>query len=259
MTRLAWLCLGLAACSSHRPGGVGGDDAPGQRDAAIDSGGGDDGGGDDAGGGTDGGGGTEAGGGTDAGTDAGMIDAMQLTDASSGPLTGGPCLSGAAGVTAYRIRWAGNGAGSTAYPVYEKNGLPDHSRDHAGAYGYQIGFTPTWDDPFLAAGGLQLDGSDFVDLEITTAGISSISNATLSILGRSFNTTASGSFNWQTFDGTGSTPTNSVSNSAPYQWYSADMTTEISPGDTGVLIRIKAGGGSGSLIVNRIELCMTAN
>ena len=37
------------------------------------------------------------------------------------------------------------------------------------------------------------------------------------------------------------------------------MTTEISAGDSGVLLRIKAAGGSGSLIVNRIELCVTAN
>jgi len=90
-------------------------------------------------------------------------------------------------------------------------------------------------------------------------GIASISNATLSILGRSFNTTASGGFSWQTFDGSGATPSSFVSNSAPYQWYSADMTTEISPGDHGVLLRIKAAGGSGTLVVNRIELCMTAN
>jgi hypothetical protein len=118
---------------------------------------------------------------------------------------------------------------------------------------------PQFVDPFLGDGGLLLDSSDFVDLELTTGGIAQIQTATLSIFGRSFNTTASGSFNWQTFDGTGSTPTNFVSNVAPYKWYSADMTTEISPGDTGVLLRIKAGPSSGSLVVNRIELCMQAN
>jgi hypothetical protein len=36
------------------------------------------------------------------------------------------------------------------------------------------------------------------------------------------------------------------------------MTTEISPGDDGVLLRIKAGPSSGALVVNRIELCMEA-
>ena len=168
-------------------------------------------------------------------------------------------MSGAAGATAYRIRWAGNGSGSTAYPMYEVHGLPDGSRNKAGAYGYQIGFTPTFVDPFLGEGGLQLNSSSFIDLELSTVGISQISSATLSIYGRSYNTTTSGSFNWQTFDGTGSAPTNLVSNSAPYEWYSADMTAEISPNDDGVLIRVKAGPNSGSLVVNRVELCMEAN
>ncbi len=175
-----------------------------------------------------------------------------------GIITGGPCDSGAAGATAYRVRWAGNGSGSTAYPVYEVNGLPDTSRDHTGAYGYSIGFTPTFVDPFLGDGGLQLDSSDFVDIELSTAGLSQIQSATLSILGRSYNTTTSGSFNWQTFDGYNEAPANLVSNAPPYEWYSADMTTEISRGDNGVLIRIKAGPSSGSLVVNRIEICMQA-
>ena len=168
-------------------------------------------------------------------------------------------MSGAAGATAYRIRWA-NGGG-TAYPVYEVNGLPDKSPDKTGAYGYQIGFTPSYVDTFLAQGGLQLNSSDFVDIQLSTVGISSITNATLAIYGRSYNTTASGSFNWQTFDGDGynETPTNSVANSAPYQWYRGDMTGEIEPGNDGFLMRIKAGPSSGSLVVNRIEICMQAN
>jgi len=195
-------------------------------------------------------------GGTDATTthDAGTTfhDAM-----TTGVITGGPCLSGMPGQTGYRIRWADGGG--TAYPVYEVNGLPDHSRDHAGAYGYQIGFTASYVDPFLAQGGLQLDGSDFVDLELTTVGVSSITRATLSIYGRSYNTTTSGSFNWQTFVGTGDAPTNLVSNVAPYQWYSADMTTELAPNYATTLIRIKAGPSSDALVVNRIELCLQAS
>ncbi len=193
-------------------------------------------------------------------TDAPLTDAVvtdaPLTDAPTGVITGGPCLSGAPGATGYRIRWA-NGGG-TAYPVYEVNGLPDRSRDRAGAYGYQIGFTPQYVDTALAQGGLLLNASSFVDLELTTVGIAQISAARLSIYGRSYNTTASGSFNWQTFEGIGASPTNLVSNVAPYAWYTANMTTEISPGDDGVLIRIKAGPSSGSLAVNRIELCLQA-
>jgi hypothetical protein len=188
---------------------------------------------------------------TDAATDA-PIDAAPV-----GIITGGPCLSGAPGATGYRIRWA-NG-GSTAYVIYEVNGLPDHSRDHAGAYGYTIPFTPQYVDTALAQGGLLLNSSSFVDLELTTAGISQITAARLAVYGRSYNTTTSGSFNWQTFEGVGAAPTNLVSNAAPYAWYTADMTTEISPGDSGVLIRIKAGPSSGSLAVNRIELCLQAN
>ncbi len=188
--------------------------------------------------------------------DAHVTDAAVAPDASTGVITGGPCLSGTPGAAGYRIRWA-NGGG-TAYPVYEVDGLPDHSRDKAGAYGYQIGFTASFVDMFLGEGGLQLDGSDFVDLEITTVGISQIAKATLSIYGRSYSVGTSGSFNWQTFVGTGGTATNFVSNVAPYAWYSADMTSEITPGDSGVLIRIKAGPGSDSLVVNRIELCLSA-
>lgn len=219
-----------------------------------------DGGGTDDSSNGDGDGGTTGDGGvTDGSTTS---DAMVMADAMVpvGPITGGPCMSGAAGQTAYRVRWAGgSGASSTAYPVYEKNGLPDHSRDHVGAYGYQIGFVPRYEDVFLAQGGLVLDGSDFVDIELSTAGVSSIQSITLSVYGRSFNTTTSGSFNWQTFEDVGASPANLVSNSAPYQWYSADATGMMSPGNGGVLLRIKAGPSSGVLVVNRIEICMQAN
>jgi len=236
--------LAFAACarSSHATG-----------DAAS---GGDTGGGDDAATG-------DTSGGDDATTtdgprgDGGTGSDGAIADGGSGVITGGPCMSGVAGATAYRIRWAN--AGGTAQVVYEVDGLPDHSRDHAGAFGFQIGFVPQFVDPFLGEGGLQLDGDDFVDLELTTAGVSAIANATLSIYGRSYDTTTSGSYNWQTFDGVGSSPTDSVSNVAPYRWYSADMTTEISPGDPNVLVRIKAGLSSGVLVVNRIEICMQAS
>jgi hypothetical protein len=221
-----------------------------------------DGGGSDDSGNGNGDGGTTDGGVTDGGvTDGAPVDTMMTPDAAPiGPITGGPCMSGAAGQTAYRIRWAGgSGASSTAYPVYEKNGLPDHSRDHTGAYGYQIGFSARYEDVFLAQGGLVLDSSDFVDIELSTVGLASVQSITLSVYGRSFNTTTSGSFNWQTFEDVGAAPTNLVSNSAPYQWYSADATGMMSAGNGGVLLRIKAGPSSGVLVVNRIEICMQAN
>jgi hypothetical protein len=237
------LLLTLAACANGRDQGGGddgsGDDAP-EVDAAM--------------------GAIDARDPADASApaDATAIDAPDdpPPDAMAGVITGGPCLSGAPGATGYRIRWADGG--STTYPVYEVNGIPGNTGDHAGAYGYQIGFTPQFVDPYLGDGGLLLDSSDFIDLELSTASLASISSATLSIYGRSFNTTTSGSFQWQTWDGVGSTPTNSVSNVAPYEWYSGDMTTEISPGDGGVLIRIEAGPSSGSLVVHRVELCLQA-
>ncbi|MDX2089629.1 MAG: hypothetical protein SFX73_17370 [Kofleriaceae bacterium] len=250
MLRLAIVAFVLSACGPASGGNGGDDDGGGSSDGGAGGDGGNS--GNDAGADLDGGRGGDGDGGGHDGSNGGM-------DAPSGVISGGPCLSGATGATAYRIRWAGNGSGSTAYPVYEVNGFPVKTGDHAGAYGYQIGYTPVFEDVFLAQGGLRLDGSNFVDLELTTIGIASISTATLALYGRSFNTTASGSFNWQSWDGTGSTPTNFVSNSAPYEWYPADMTTEISPGDDGVRIRIKAGPSSGSLIVHRIELCLQAS
>jgi len=45
---------------------------------------------------------------------------------------------------------------------------------------------------------------------------------------------------------------------APYQWYSADMTADIGPGENSVIVRIKAGPSSDTLVVDRIELCMVA-
>jgi len=237
-------CLALAACGGRGDPSNDVDAAPGQRDAAA---------GDDAAG--DGDAGDLDAGGADGSVDGGG----SVVDAPPGARNGGPGLSGTPGVTAYRIRWAGNGSGSTAYVVYEVNGLPDHTRDHAAAYGYSVSYTPRFEDVFLGDGGLVLDSSGFIDLELTTAGIAQIASATVAIYGRSYNTTTSGSFTWQTFEGVGAAPTNLVSNAAPYAWYAADMTSEISAGDTGVLIRIKAGPSSGRLVVHRVEICMTAS
>ena len=247
--------LVLAACGHQRPQQAGGD-AP----VGFDASGGHD------GNGTHDAGADDANGTHDAGThdasgthDAGTRDAFVQLDAPAGIISGGPCMSGATGATGFRIRWAGTTSGSTAYVVYEKDGMPQGSGDRAGAYGQgQIGFTPTFVDPFLGDGGVALDDSDFIDMYISTAGVSSITQATLSIYGRSYNTTAPGGFNWQSLDDVGQTADDFVSNSAPYQWYSADMTSAIGPGESGYLLRLRAGGQSGSLVVNRVELCLVA-
>jgi hypothetical protein len=237
MRHVALACVVLMACGRARATD-GGDDGE-DRDAAI---------GDD--------GATTTGDGSTTGGDGGITGGDGGGgDAPVGIITGGPCISGQAGKAAYRVKWLKSG--STAYVQYEVNGLPTKVPDKAGAYGYQIGFTPSYVDPFLAEGGLQLDGSSFVDLEFSTVGITSITSAKLAIYGRSFNTTASGSFNWQTFDDVGQTPTNFVSNVAPYAWYAGDVTTAVVPNKS-VRLRLKAGPNSGSLVVNRIELCIQA-
>ncbi len=176
---------------------------------------------------------------------------------NGGPITGGPCMSGAPGATAFRIGFD-DGAG-VATVNYIVDGLPDKTRWKAGAYGYQIGFMPAFVDMFLGKGGLQLDDSDFVDIELSTVGLNNIQSATLSLFGRSYDVQANGSFNWQTFVDTGATPPDLVSNVAPYHWDSGDATSAFAPGDNGALLRIKPGPSSDSLVVNMIELCMEAN
>ena len=173
-----------------------------------------------------------------------------------GPITGGPCSSGAAGATAIRIKFID--AAGAADVQWLVEGDPDRSNDSAGTYGYTIPFTSSYVDQFLAQGGVALDDSDFIDIGMSTVGLTSITSATLSLYGRSYDVTTSGSFNWQTFDGTDQTATDFVSNVPPYQWYSADMTAEIGPGENDVLVRIKAGPSSDSLVVNQVEICLVA-
>jgi hypothetical protein len=190
-----------------------------------------------------------------AATDAAAIDAASI-DAPTGPITGGPCLSGVAGQTAYRVRWL-NGGG-TAYVQYEVHAMPDTSRFRTGSYGYSIGYTPQYVDTALAQGGVLLNSSSFIDIELSTVGIAAIASAHLALYGRSYSTGSSGSFDWLTFEDSGATAANVMSNSVPYAWDAGDMTTAISAGNGGVRIRIKAGPSSGSLVVNRIEICMQA-
>ena len=73
------------------------------------------------------------------------------------------------------MRWTDGGGRATV--SYEVHGLPDKTRWKVGAYGYSIGYTPQFVDPFLGSGGLQLDGSSFIDVELSTVGVSRISKA----------------------------------------------------------------------------------
>lgn len=172
----------------------------------------------------------------------------------------GGCLSGAEGSRALRVQWYGSAgsSSSTAAVRYEANELPDRSRWRVTPNSRSIGYRPVFTDVFLGEGGLELSGTGFIDVELSTAGLASISRVTVAVYGRSFNTTASGSFRWQTFDGTGAAPANLVANSAPYEWYGADATDAFTAGDDGVLLRIYPGPSSGALIVNRLEVCFDA-
>jgi hypothetical protein len=165
-------------------------------------------------------------------------------------------MSGAAGQTAYRVSWTSSGG----YPQvhYEVNGLPDTSRDHTGVYGYQIGFSPSYVDPFLGPGGVGVDDSDFIDIEISSLGVSQITSATLAIYGRSYDTSASASFTWQSFTDSGQTALDVVSNVTPYAWYTANIGNSIAPNDGNVLLRVKAGPSSDSLVIKRLEICISA-
>lgn len=194
--------------------------------------------------------------GFDAGTDAGF-DAGTDAGTDAGP-PGGGCVSGATGTHVLRFRWDGTTSGSRAYVVYEANTLPDTSRWSVGAYSRSIGYSPVFRDPFLGDGGLELSGSVFIDVELSTLGLSSVRNATLSIYGRSYNTTASGSFSWMSFSGSGAAPSGSVSNVAPYRWYGANATSALPAGDGSTLLRIEAGPPSNALIVSRVEICFDA-
>lgn len=291
MRRLAvlWICASvIAGCAGRERGDAAGDDGGGSGDGAVSPDAADlDAGARDGGLAFDGGtgdAGVRDGGARDAGRsdsgprDAGPPDSGRSDSGrpdsgppdsgppDSGPPDSGPpdaggagCVSGATGTHAVRFEWAGSGPGSTAYVRYEQNQLPDTSRWRVSAASMSIGYRPEYGDTFLGDGGLVLEGTVFIDVELSTVGLSAIRNVTLAIRGRSYNTTASGSFSWQTFDGTGASPYGSVYNSAPYQWYRADATAAFTPGDSGVYLRIRAGPPSGSLIVNRVELCFDAS
>ena len=211
-------------------------------------------GGTGASGGTSGSGGTGGSGGSATGGRGGAGG----TGGAAGTGGSGTCISGATGTHAVRLRWTGTSSGSTASVVYEANTLPDTTRWHVSAGSTSIGFTPVFVDTALASGGLDLEGDVFMDVEISTAGLTAINRVAIAVYGRSYNTTTSGSFTWQTIDGMGAAPTNLVSNVAPYKWYAADATTEFAPGETGALIRLRAGPSSNALAVNGVEICFDA-
>jgi hypothetical protein len=157
-----------------------------------------------------------------------------------------------------RFRWEGARSGDRATVRYEANTLPDTARWRVTAAAMSFDYVPTFADPFLGEGGLDLEGTAFIDVELSTGGLVDVESATLALYGRSFHTTSSGSYSWQSFSDTGETPSGSVSNVAPYRWYLADATTALPAGDDGTLLRIRAGPPSDALIVHTVEICFDA-
>ena len=94
-------------------------------------------------------------------------------------------------------------------------------------YGFGTGFTPRWVDTGLGPGGLELNSSDFIDIEISTAGLSRISNVTIALFGRSYSTGSSGSFTWPDDSGHRRHRDQHDRNATPYAWYPGDATTSI--------------------------------
>jgi hypothetical protein len=189
--------------------------------------------------------------------DSGAPDAGSVMMIDAGR-PGGGCISGATGTHVVRFRWEGTVSGERATVDYEENTLPDTTRWRVSAAAMSFDYVPTFADPFLGEGGLDLEGTAFIDVELSTGGLAAVESATLAIYGRSFDTTSSGSFSWQSFADTGETPSGFVSNVAPYRWYLADATTALPAGDDGTLLRIRAGPPSDALIVNRVEICFDA-
>ncbi|HEX7604197.1 MAG TPA: hypothetical protein VF316_21410 [Polyangiaceae bacterium] len=168
---------------------------------------------------------------------------------SGPPLLGPPCTHGA-GWIAWKFHY--NGSTSASTDVYS---LPDSSNWEAvPAYPNST----SWADA-LHGGGIDMASGNWILIRFSLVGLTQIKSATLSMYGRSYDTTTSGSFEaWSPIYGSIFAPQNSISNAWPYQWKSVDYTANVNVGDTPGLtgIRFKAGPSSNDLIINTVELCI---
>lgn len=179
-------------------------------------------------------------------SDGGGADAAK--DSGGPPLLGPPCTHGP-GWIAWKFHY--NGSTSAITDVYS---LPDKSNWEAvPAYPNSA----SWADA-LHGGGINIGSGNWILIRYSVVGLTQIKKATLSMYGRSYNTTTSGSFNaWSPLYGDNPSPTNSVSNAWPYAWTTIDFAgvkVGDSPGLTG--IRFYAGPNSSNLIINTVELCI---
>jgi hypothetical protein len=184
-------------------------------------------------------------------TDSGATDTSTGggSDSSSGTITGGPCQSGAVGQTAWRFSFRGPGT-SASWDVY---GLPDKSSYSASAV-----YSTSYGDS-SHGGGIEIGSGNWILILYSVTGLHTIRSASVSVYGRSYDTTTSGSFEaWTPTYGSAATPTDSMSNAWPYAWTTVDFTGYVNPGDppasTG--IRLYSGPSSSTIVVHTVELCI---
>jgi hypothetical protein len=188
--------------------------------------------------------------------DLGVVDSApadgRAADASGSNEAGRhtPCTNGS-GWVAWRFHYNPNEPGTQAHlDLYD---LPDASNWEANPV-----FSTSIVDS-IHGGGLEIATGNWILIRYSVVGLSTIRNATFSVYGRSYNVTASGSFNaWTPLYGDAPAPANSVSNAWPYEWTSIDFTGHVRVGDAPGLtgIRLYAGPSSNDLAIHAVELCL---
>ena len=171
-----------------------------------------------------------------------------LSSVSSGP----PCLNGP-GFAAFRFHYDTSGSQS---PIVDAFGLPDSSNWEA---------TPVFSTSIVDpgnGGGLEIGSGNWILIRYSLVGLHQINGARFSLFGRSYDTTASGSFDaWSPIYGDAPSPTDSVSNAWPYAWTTIDYTGHLAIGDDPGLtgIRLYSGPSSDTLVIHAVELCIDGN
>jgi hypothetical protein len=159
-----------------------------------------------------------------------------------------PCLHGG-GFAAFRFYYAQN---SGTQAILDAFGLSDNSNWQAVPV-YPTSYTDT-----NFGGGLELGSGNWILIRYSVAGLSQINSATFSVYGRSYDVSASGSFDaWSPLYGDDFAPADSMS-VYPYAWKTMDFTGYVRAGDDPGLtgIRLYPGPSSNDLIVNTVELCI---
>jgi hypothetical protein len=151
---------------------------------------------------------------------------------------------------AFRFHYSPN---SGTQAIVDAFGLPDGSNWQA---------DPVYPTSVVDAGnggGLEIGSGNWILIRYSVAGLITITSATFSIYGRSYDVSASASFDaWSPLYGDAPSPTDSVSNVWPYAWTSIDYTGHVQVGDDPNLtgIRLYSGPSSNDLVIHTVELCI---